>query len=610
VCNFTTMGPGMTAETCDGRDNNCNNQIDEGANTGNLPGQNWVSIPGVSPAVQIMKYEASRPDATATLGGTVQTHACSRAGAQPWANITQPEAAAVCASVGARLCTEAEWQTMCEVRTTYPAAGVAGPASAAVTDFTFIEAEDPVANTTIGGRPWNRAAPANLNGVTAMQVADNGFSQLDPTMALASSSRLDYRLSLNNATQYTMFVRMRSPDLGNISGVPTTPTQTLAPQSDASTAVGDLVIVVTFTRGGNGIPTHTLQSGFTEIRTQPHDDGNNDGRLSVAYRVATAAGAQAYQAYTASTGTSYSGLFVIRAGRFNIAQLLSAAVNSTSNNPPDAPAVGPVAANSLVLAIGGWHLSQGTTVNTSSPTGFTEIWEVLGNNTVEMALGAALVASGATVNPAAFGDNTGNVNGTAAMTITIGLQNIASNSIFVGLTPGTTAGAANTTPLATTGVDRWEWVQGPTFTSGAAGAHMFSIYLRDDGTLVDTIAVARHTTAPTFDNMWAYQNNPRTSQPTVCNGDELDTDAVAAGDQDGILPTGNLPMCFANQAGTDDAFDMSGNVKEWTAARVAGQNPIRGGSSNNLVTGLTCQLNFTLADDDFFFPNVGFRCCR
>ncbi|MGE0401796.1 MAG: MopE-related protein, partial [Kofleriaceae bacterium] len=42
VCNFTTMGPGMTAETCDGRDNNCNNQIDEGANTGNLPGQNWV----------------------------------------------------------------------------------------------------------------------------------------------------------------------------------------------------------------------------------------------------------------------------------------------------------------------------------------------------------------------------------------------------------------------------------------------------------------------------------------------------------------------------------------------------------------------------------------
>jgi formylglycine-generating enzyme required for sulfatase activity len=69
-------------------------------------------------------------------------------------------------------------------------------------------------------------------------------------------------------------------------------------------------------------------------------------------------------------------------------------------------------------------------------------------------------------------------------------------------------------------------------------------------------------------------------------------------------------MCFANQAGTDDAFDMSGNVKEWTAARAAGQNPIRGGSSNNLVTGLTCQLNFTLADDDFFFPNVGFRCCR
>ena len=69
-------------------------------------------------------------------------------------------------------------------------------------------------------------------------------------------------------------------------------------------------------------------------------------------------------------------------------------------------------------------------------------------------------------------------------------------------------------------------------------------------------------------------------------------------------------MCFANGPGTADAYDMSGNLKEWTAARAAGQNPIRGGASNNEVGGLTCGLNFTLADDAFFFPNVGFRCCR
>src|SRR5690606_16287776 len=152
--------------------------------------------------------------------------------------------------------------------------------------------------------------------------------------------------------------------------------------------------------------------------------------------------------------------------------------------------VGPVAANSIVLAIGGWRFDNNYTVNTSAPSGFTEVWEVTGNHPADVQLAAALVANGSSVNPAAFGDHTSNVSGSAAMTITIGLQNIASNSIFIGLAAGTTAGAAHATPLATTGVDRWEWVRGPTLTSGAAGAHTFSIYTRDDGTLVDTIAIA------------------------------------------------------------------------------------------------------------------------
>ena len=54
---------------------------------------------------------------------------------------------------------------------------------------------------------------------------------------------------------------------------------------------------------------------------------------------------------------------------------------------------------------------------------------------------------------------------------------------------------------------------------------------------------------------------------------------------------------------------MSGNVKEWALAHQPGQNPIRGGASNNTGVGISCALNFTLADDTFFFPNVGFRCC-
>jgi len=55
---------------------------------------------------------------------------------------------------------------------------------------------------------------------------------------------------------------------------------------------------------------------------------------------------------------------------------------------------------------------------------------------------------------------------------------------------------------------------------------------------------------------------------------------------------------------------MSGNVKEWALARSAGFNPLRGGSANNEVNGTTCKLDFSSGDNTFFFPNVGFRCCR
>jgi formylglycine-generating enzyme required for sulfatase activity len=60
----------------------------------------------------------------------------------------------------------------------------------------------------------------------------------------------------------------------------------------------------------------------------------------------------------------------------------------------------------------------------------------------------------------------------------------------------------------------------------------------------------------------------------------------------------------------DHVFDMSGNVREWTLAHTPGENPIKGGASNGTAQGISCALNFTLGDDSFFFPNVGFRCCR
>jgi formylglycine-generating enzyme required for sulfatase activity len=95
---------------------------------------------------------------------------------------------------------------------------------------------------------------------------------------------------------------------------------------------------------------------------------------------------------------------------------------------------------------------------------------------------------------------------------------------------------------------------------------------------------------------------------STCNGDDLDTNGGQGGDQDDILATHSLLSCAAD-VGTG-IFDMSGNVKEWTKAHQSGENPIRGGASNNSKSGISCALNFTLADNNLKLPNIGFRCCR
>ena len=401
VCVFTVIGPGMSAaETCDGRDNNCNGQVDEGASTGSIAGQEWVTIPGT--AVQIMKYEASRPDSASANPGTNQTFACSKQGVQPWTNIKYPDAVAACTSVGARLCSEAEWQNMCTQPVTpiYPVAGPSGAVGSS-TDYVFLEAEQASMNAVVGGKTWTSVPTQNFSGTTSLQALPDSGSAPTAANAPTQSARLDFRVSLTPSTGYYVWVRM-------------------------------------------------------------------------------------------------------------------------------------------------------------------------------------------------FGANANN------------------DTVYAGIS-ATQPGTANATVITAPVLNQWGWARSSLITSPATATPYFvSVYMREDGVLVDAIAITREGTAlPPFDNaIWAYQLNPKVAQPTTCNSNELDTDPVMAGDQDDILPTGSLGQCFANGAGTADAFDMSGNVKEWTKARAVGQNPLRGGASNNTVDGTTCGLNFTLANDTFFFPNVGFRCCR
>ncbi|PIE17800.1 MAG: hypothetical protein CSA65_07830 [Proteobacteria bacterium] len=74
----------------------------------------------VGDAYCVDRYEASRPDATATDSGSDESRATSRAGVLPW-ETTNASAEAACRAAGKALCTAQQWQCACEgaAKTTY-----------------------------------------------------------------------------------------------------------------------------------------------------------------------------------------------------------------------------------------------------------------------------------------------------------------------------------------------------------------------------------------------------------------------------------------------------------------------------------------------------------
>jgi hypothetical protein len=104
-------------------------------------------------------------------------------------------------------------------------------------------------------------------------------------------------------------------------------------------------------------------------------------------------------------------------------------------------------------------------------------------------------------------------------------------------------------------------------------------------------------------------------QADFCNGHDYDHDCTGD-NEDFCLPTGldfGCPAPGTSQCVSEfGVIDMSGNLKEWTSTQVSfGPDTfrIRGGSFDNVRQGLTCDFDFVSAEDDFFFTNLGFRCC-
>jgi hypothetical protein len=108
---------------------------------------------------------------------------------------------------------------------------------------------------------------------------------------------------------------------------------------------------------------------------------------------------------------------------------------------------------------------------------------------------------------------------------------------------------------------------------------------------------------------WSFASSCTTSSSTVCNTHEFDGDATMSGDQDVLLATGSRASCYADWGAAGHVFDLTGNAKEWTAARSAGVNPLRGGSYDDLLAGSTCDFSFVAVGDAYKLANAGFRCC-
>ncbi|MCB9597669.1 MAG: SUMF1/EgtB/PvdO family nonheme iron enzyme [Sandaracinaceae bacterium] len=119
VCDLTALpdpAPSApSAEVCNGVDDDCDGVIDNSDPTD--PARvmdDMVHITRGGLDFWIYRHEASRPDASGTLGGTSGARACGRGAVMPWTSVGYAEATAACAAAGHRLCTPAEWLAACQ----------------------------------------------------------------------------------------------------------------------------------------------------------------------------------------------------------------------------------------------------------------------------------------------------------------------------------------------------------------------------------------------------------------------------------------------------------------------------------------------------------------
>jgi sulfatase-modifying factor enzyme 1/putative metal-binding protein len=199
-CN-TTLPPDppmASAEVCNGLDDNCDGQVDEGTDQ-------MVEIKRGSLDFWIDKYEASRPDATVSTAGTDESHLCGIPNRLPWTGATFDEAQGACQAGGKRLCHIAELQEACVGATnrtfpygnTYVAAncnGIDAPGSAAAPTGSFPScvSSDGVYDLSGNVSEWSDNKSGSTTGSPKYDIMDlQGGSYLTPFNGLTCTFDFD-----------------------------------------------------------------------------------------------------------------------------------------------------------------------------------------------------------------------------------------------------------------------------------------------------------------------------------------------------------------------------------------------------------------------------------
>ena len=112
-CDFKPLpdpvpGAPFAKEECNGIDDDCNGEVDEGLVF------DMVEIDNGTLHFFVDRFEASRPDATDKSGGENEDRACVREKVLPWVSANYAEAKAACEAAGRRLCTAEELRLVCE----------------------------------------------------------------------------------------------------------------------------------------------------------------------------------------------------------------------------------------------------------------------------------------------------------------------------------------------------------------------------------------------------------------------------------------------------------------------------------------------------------------